>query len=246
MGDAVRMVAEIRRELAGDLRERLRRRLREQSFDWLVEQLLAALLPENDPSLVPRQAPRGTDGERAARTARLRLLGLTEEALPGYIRRYRALDRRVLQAEGHLLDPPRQGGPLIPARHRSARGEDLLREAKDVLYGLLFGAEDEGVRLHRTTRELLTLTVPRAKLHAVGFLTRAAAEIAVQGTTVPGRGPGEEPAPTTLLRVEYGEVAGELVGNAIAAALRLINHLEINERALHGRMENLQESPLAT
>lgn len=84
MGDAVRMVAEIRREVAAELRERVRRRLREQSVDWLVEELLTALLPEHDPApLIPCQVPRpsGPGSERAARTARLHGLGLTEKTL---------------------------------------------------------------------------------------------------------------------------------------------------------------------
>ncbi|MDL4773385.1 MULTISPECIES: hypothetical protein [Thermomonosporaceae] len=234
MGDAVRMVAEIRREVAAELRERVRRRLREQSVDWLVEELLTALLPEHDPApLIPCQVPRpsGPGSERAARTARLHGLGLTEKTLPAFIRRYRAYDRRVLQAEGHLLDPPQPGGDLIVPCHRSPRGEDLLREAKDVLYGLLFGGEDEGVRLDRTERELLTLTVPCSKLHVIAFLAHATAGRDQQYATDDER----------VLQVEYGEVASELVGNAVAAALRLINHLEINEQVLHGRMENVQD-----
>ncbi|MFF8974484.1 hypothetical protein [Streptomyces sp. NPDC014995] len=44
--------------------------------------------------------------------------------------------------------------------------------------------------------------------------------------------------------MEYGEIAGELVGNGIAAALRLINDLEVNEQVLYARMENVEESTL--
>jgi hypothetical protein len=38
--------------------------------------------------------------------------------------------------------------------------------------------------------------------------------------------------------------AGEPVGNGIAAALRLINNLEVNEQVLYARTENVEESPL--
>lgn len=257
MPDVTQIVASVREELAGELRHRVRSRLREQSADWLVEQLLALVLPEGaDAPVIPRQVSRGRaapepavaeegDEARARRAARLRELALSEADLPMYIQSYRVLTREVLEAEGYLIDPPHRGGPLIPAACRSERGEALLAEAKDLLYALLFGGEEEGVRLERVERELLTLTVPRAKLPALGFLMRAPTEIGAEGTwRDPERMAHDDRAANTLIQLEYGEVTGELVGNAIAAALRLINHLEINEQILYGRMENVEESTL--
>ncbi|WP_262505379.1 hypothetical protein [Streptomyces sp. TRM68367] len=43
----------------------------------------------------------------------------------------------------------------------------------------------------------------------------------------------------------YGEVADELVGHGVAAALRVVNDPEVNEQVLYGRMENVEESTLA-
>ncbi|WP_248964690.1 hypothetical protein [Sphaerisporangium perillae] len=186
-----------------------------------------------------------SEDDRAAHAARIRRLGLDQASMPRYVERYRALGREELQQEGHLLDPPDKGGPLISAAHRSPRGEALLREAKDLLHALLFGGEEDGVRLDRVQRESLTLTVPRAKAHAVAPLMRAATEIGAEGTWRDSeRVADDDRAANILLQVEYGEVAGELVGNAVAATLRLINNLEINEQVLYGRTENVEESTL--
>ncbi|HEX2314387.1 MAG TPA: hypothetical protein VHJ17_11660 [Thermomonospora sp.] len=246
MGGAEAIVAEVRAELAGELRERVRARLREQPVEWLVEELVRLLVPED--AAVPAQGgapPVEDEAERAARAERVRALGLDAASLPGYAERYRALDRPALEAAGMLVGPPPKGGPLIGASCRSAEGEALLREAKDVLHALLFCGEDEGVRIERVQRELLTLTVPRAKLHAIGFVMRAATEIGAQGTWRDPHGTAhDERAANTLLQVEYGEGADERVGTAIAACLRLINELEINEQVLYGRMENVEESTL--
>jgi hypothetical protein len=290
MRDVTQIVAQLREELAGELRERVRRRLGEQPTEWLVDQLMALVLPSEEVSYaIPRQVPRGPEagegtyapptgtgevlsgagrgrdhvpddpypeGSRGddqapcrddedERAARIHRLGLDHASLPGYTARYRALRREVLEEEGHLLDPPRKGGALISPAHRSPAGEGLLREAKDLLYALLFCGDDDGVRLDRGERELLTLTVPKAKAHAVVSLMRAATEIGVEGTwRDPGRAADDDRAANALFQVEYGEVAGELVGNALGAALCLINDLEINERVLYGRMENVEESTL--
>lgn len=114
-----------------------------------------------------------------------------------------------------------------------------------MLYALLFGDGDAGVRLDRVERELLTLTMPRAKAHAIAFVLQAATEIGAHGTwRDPLRAADDDRAPNTVLQVEYGETADELVGNGIAAALKLINNLEVNEQVLYARMENVEESTL--
>ncbi|MDH2425506.1 hypothetical protein [Sphaerisporangium sp. TRM90804] len=291
MRDVTQIVAQVREELAAELRERVRIRLGEQSPEWLVDQLMALVLRADEaPYTIPRQVPRGPAGEglylppprdaegghdhaarnggdsgrepgpggssgeaatgwaeddRAARAARVRRLGLDRDSLPGYVERYRSLGREVLEAEGYLVDPPGKGGPLIAPRHRTPRGESLLAEAKDVLHALLFGGEEHGVRLDRAERELLTLTVPRGKAHAVASFLRAATAFAAEGAwRDPRRAGGDDPSPNVVLQVEYGEARDELVGKAVMAALRLINDLEINERVLYGRMEDIEESTL--
>lgn len=130
--------------------------------------------------------------------------------------------------------------------------EDLVRrvsgeprEVKDLLYALLFGDAGAGVRLPRVEREPLTPTVPRARAHAVSFPMRAATEIGAVGTwRAPRRRTDDERAPNVLVRVEYGEVAEEPVGNGITPTLRPINDLKVNEQVLHARRENVEESAL--
>jgi hypothetical protein len=56
----------------------------------------------------------------------------------------------VLGRDGLLVDPPPKGAALIPPARRSRSGRELL-------YALLFGEEDAGVRLERVERELLTV-----------------------------------------------------------------------------------------
>ncbi|MEU2185287.1 hypothetical protein ABZ579_31485, partial [Streptomyces thermolilacinus] len=181
--------------------------------------------------------------ERARRRERLRACPLDRDALAERVARLGSWTRERLEAEGLLIDPPAMGGPLIAPAHRSPAGEALLLEAKDLLYALLSGDADDGVRLDRVERELLSLTLPRAKAHSLTFLLRAATEIGAVGTWRDPSGTArDERPPNLLLQVGYGEVAGELVGEGLAAALRLINHLEVNEQVLYGRMENVEES----
>ncbi|WP_067186732.1 hypothetical protein [Microtetraspora niveoalba] len=268
MSEITQIVTRIRDELADELRERLRDHLRAQPTEWLVEQILTlARLDDtgtgaggdtggdtrpdpgrNAPPAVPAQARherpvRETEEERAERAARIRLLHLDEESLPRYLQRYAALKRDVLEAAGYLRNPPPKGAEPIPASCRSPQGEALLCQAKDVLYALLFGGEPEGVRLRRIERDLLTLSLPRAKSHAVAPLLRAA-EIGAEGAWPDPRGTADHDRADAVYQVEYGEVAGELLGNTLVATLRLINNLEINEQVLHARIENIDESPL--
>ena len=51
-------------------------------------------------------------------------------------------------------------------------------------------------------------------------------------------------ADNIVLEIEYGEIEGERIGDGVITALSLINHLEINEEILYGRMENIEQSTL--
>jgi hypothetical protein len=231
------LVRRARVEATDELRERLREYLLDQPLEWLVEQLVNSamaglgLAPESG---VGGPAPAGYGVRPVA-----------EEILAERIRRYWSLERVALEGGGYLLHPPAKGGPLIGPPHRTAAGEELLAEAKGLLYALLFGAEAGGVRLERVRRELLTLTVPRAKATALAFLRGAATEIDAEDTWRDPRGAvGDGCAANTLVRIEYGETASELVGGGIVASLRLINELEINELVLYGRTDNVEQSTL--
>lgn len=57
-------------------------------------------------------------------------------------------------------------------------------------------------------------------------------------------GASDERAANVVMEVEYGEVASEAVGSGVAACLRLINDLEVNEVILYNRMTNIESSSL--
>jgi hypothetical protein len=61
MRDVTQIVAQVREELAGELRDRVRSRLREQPPEWLVDQQIGQVLrPDDAAYTIPRQVPRGT------------------------------------------------------------------------------------------------------------------------------------------------------------------------------------------
>jgi hypothetical protein len=53
-------------------------------------------------------------------------------------------------------------------------------------------------------------------------------------------------ADNVVLEIEYGEIEDVLIGDGIVTALKLINHLEINEAILYGRMEKIEQSTLVS
>lgn len=231
MDDVIRRA---RAEAAAHLRATLRPHLLAQPPEWLVERLLDHLVSCQGLPLPPPTAP-------VVVPHQVRRVELTESLLAGFVEEHRDRDRERLVAEGFLVDPPPRGGPLIGSEHRTRAGEELLTRAKDVLHALLFG----GRLLERVQRELLSLTVPRAKLGVFEFIREAATEISAEGTWAdPTGGAHDDRAGNTVVQVEYGEVAGELVGHAIVTALRLINELEVNEVILYARMEDVEQSTL--
>jgi hypothetical protein len=240
------LIERARVEAAVELRARLRDQLLTQPREWLVEQLVNTVMERLGLGSI-LDAEQGDVPEAPVPvTYQARPVDLDAAALAELIARYEALDRQRLEAEGYLVNPPAKGGPLIDAVHRTEAGEELLAAAKDLLYALLFGEEKDGVQLARLERELLTLTVPRTKVGVFSFLSCAATEIGAQGTWQdPGGAADDARASNTLLQVEYGEAAGELVGGGIVAALKLINDLEINEVVLYVRMENAEQSTLS-
>jgi len=185
------------------------------------------------------------DEARAARLARVATLALDAAALQAFTERHAGLDREALIADGLLLDTaPAKGTEAIGAGARSAAGEALLEHAKDVLYALLFGDESTATRLERVQRELLTLTLPRAKASAFDFIP-AATELSGAGMWRDPTGVSNDVrADNVIVEVEFGEVADELVGHGVVRCLSLINNLEINEQILYARMIDVEESTL--
>lgn len=240
------IVREINRELVPEFETRLREHLATRDREWLVEQIVrltldAHSLHEKD----RRNLQEAKETRRQQRLARLRELALDRDGLERFIERHAATDRDRLIADGCLLaTAPPKGGDLIADAHRTPRGNALLAHAKDVLFGLLFGDTATGTRLERTSRELLTLAVPRDKSDCLDFM-KAATELAASGTWQdPERVASDQHADNVLLEVEYGEIDGERVGHGIVRALALINCLEINEQVLYARMIDVEQTTL--
>jgi hypothetical protein len=198
-------------------------------------------MPAAEQQKLQADAERG----RAERAARLRQIGLNKASLANLLARYKGLDRETLIREGYLhKTAPAKGTALIGATDRTAAGSALLEQAKDVLYGLLFGDKHTRTDFHRVERELLTVTVPRKKADALEFM-QASTELNAAGTWQdPDSVSNDERADNLVIEVEYGEIKEEWIGDGIVATLRLINHLEVNEQILYARMANIEQSTL--
>ena len=183
--------------------------------------------------------------ERAQRITRLQQMHLDAEKLDAFIEQHRQQSRESLIATGYLTkNAPQKGAALITPRFRTEQGERLLREAKDLLFGLLFGDNSSAVRFERVERELLTLTVPRMKMRSLEFM-KASTELSGAGNWQdPEDIASDERADNVIIEVEYGETRNEAIGNGIVAALRLINLLEVNEQVLYARMTDIEQSTL--
>ena len=185
------------------------------------------------------------DEVRAARLARVTELGLDQSSVAAFAEQFEGVDREALLASGHLLPTaPPKGLDAIDATHRSPTGDALLELAKDVLYGLLFGDATTNTLFYRTQRELLTLTLPRAKAGSFDFIP-AATELNGAGLwRDPAGVSNDERADNVIVEIEFGEAPDELVGHAVVRCLSLINNLEVNEQILYARMMNVEESTL--
>jgi hypothetical protein len=185
------------------------------------------------------------DARRLERLARVTTLALDPERIHAFTVEHAGLGRDALIAAGHLRDvAPAKGTAAIAAEHRTETGERLLEHAKDMLFALLFGDESTATRVDRVQRELLTLTLPRAKARAFDFIP-AATELNGAGMWRDPTGVSDdERADNVIVEVEFGEVAGELIGHGVVRCLSLINNLEVNEQILYARMINVEQSTL--
>jgi hypothetical protein len=240
------LVAGINRELTPVFEERLRAALADADRDWLVDQVVRLTLDAHSLAEIDRRSERDAKtAARAARLERVKRLALDESVLRAFITECDGLTRESLQGTGHLsADAPAKGTTRLAGADRGPAGEELLERAKDTLYALLFGDEESATSLDRVTQELLTFALPRGKAGALDFM-RASTELAAAGTWQdPDSVSNDERADNVVLEVQFGEVAGELVGHGIISALRLINNLEVNEQVLYARMVNVEETTL--
>lgn len=240
------VMQQVNQALTPQVEQKLRGSLASQPKEWLIDQLVQLML-ERQPAAPPthRQPPATDSRTRAARLARLRQIGLNSAVLSTFLKRYQAYDRERLLAEGYLLpSAPVKGTSLITKEQRTAKGNQLLQQAKDLLFGLLFGDENTQTYFERVERELLTILLPRSKAAALGFM-KASTEWSAAGTWQdPVSISNDTRADNLLFEIEYGEVKDELIGEGIVRCLSLINHLEVNEQILYARMINIEQSTL--
>jgi hypothetical protein len=234
----------IARDLSPEFEKRLRDALAQQDREWLIGELVRLTLSRHRLEDLERDGA-ATALLRAERLQRVVKLQLDEAAIKRFIGDNDGRDRAKLIADGYLsADAPEKGTALLRSENRTPQGEALLVDARDVLFGLLFGNASTGTRLDRVQQELLTLALPRAKAGALDFM-RASTELAAAGTWQdPESVSNDERADNILLEVQFGETADELVGRGIVAALSLINSLEVNEQILYARMINVEETTL--
>lgn len=242
------ILREINRDLTPEFEKKLRASLADQDREWLIEQIVrltldAHSLEERD----RRQFQEVETRKRQERVERVRKLALDVNRLEEFVREYRDVDRQRLFEQNLLSeDAPARGSGLITAEHRSVEGTRLLQHAKDMLYGFLFGDESTSTSLQRTQRQLLTLNLPRSKAQTLDFM-KATTELSATGTWQdPGSGSAEARTDNIVLEIEYGEMEAKRIGEGVLAALCLINHLEINEKVLYGRMETVEHSTLVS
>jgi hypothetical protein len=242
------ILRQINKDLVPQFEEQLRAHLAEQDKEWLIEQIVRLTLDAHSLEEIDRKHFREEENKRRqTRIERVRELNLDEDKLSEFVNQYKEYSREELILENLLsAGTPAKGGALITADLRSAKGNELLQHAKDILFGFLFGDESTNTLFHRMQRELLTLTVPRMKSSALDFM-KATTELSALGTWQDPRGAANDMrADNVVLEIEYGEIKGERIGDGVVTALRLINNLEVNEEILYGLMENIEQSTLVS
>lgn len=246
MDDIRSLIRAVNLELSPVFEEKLRQLLADKDRDWLVDQVVRLSLDAHSLREIDRRSEReGKARARAARLERVRALRLDASGVAEFVADHASTTRDSLIASGHLLaDAPAKGTALLTSASRSAAGEELLEYAKDVLFALLFGDASTLTSLDRVQQELLTFALPVAKAGALDFM-RASTEITAAGTWQdPESVSNDERAANTLLEVQYGDTADELVGHGVIAALGLINNLEVNEQVLYARMIDVEQTTL--
>lgn len=240
------VVRQINKDIVPQFEARLRDHLAHQDRAWLIEQIIRLTLDAHSlHEMDRRHLLEAKAARRQARIGRLQELAIDRQKVVDFLASYSATDREALIREGRMLPTaPAKGTATIDTEHRTEAGNDLLLLAKDFLFALLFGDPSTNTFLDRTQRELLTLAVPRDKADCLDFM-KATTELSALGTWQdPELVSNDQRADNVLLEVEFGEIEGELIGNAIVLALSLINNLEINEQVLYARMVNVEQTTL--
>src|SRR3990172_458536 len=166
------IVRRINRDLVPQFEEKLRTYLAGQDKEWLVEQIVRLTLDAHSLQAMDRKIKQEIVARnREERFERVNHLELNRSKVADFIQKYGDLDRQGLISAGYLDSAaPEKGTDLIGEKFRTAKGNDLLVHAKDMLFALLFGDASTNTDLDRFQQELLTMTLPRFKAEALDFM----------------------------------------------------------------------------
>lgn len=226
-------------DLFPELEAKIRLELEKKDKDWLIDQIIYLTCERHG-----LQEQKNTLENTKKRLTRIRNTGYTYQSLIDFINTYRKTSREDLEKSGFLLNPPSMGLASIESYQRSAQGQVLLEEARDLLYLALYGDASIGVHLKREQEEILTIILPQGKSDALCFL-KAVTELNAAGTWQDPEGVSTDDHTTNVaLQVEFGDNTQETIGLAVFVALNLINLLHVNEQIFYARMEKVERSSL--
>jgi hypothetical protein len=240
------IVRRINKDLVPQFEEKLRAYLADQDKDWLIEQIVRLTLDAHSLQAMDRKIKQEIVAQnRAERMDRVKALKLDRAKLAEFLKVHEKFSRESLIKDGYMLaSAPEKGTDLITENFRTTKGNQMLVNAKDILFVLLFGDSSTQTTFDRHQQELLTLTLPRFKADALDFM-KATTELSALGTWQdPDSVSNDQRADNVIFEVEYGEIEGELIGDGVVRCLSLINNLEVNEQILYARMINLEQSTL--
>ena len=249
--DLDEMVDRVRGRLENQWESEIRSELAQRDRTWLEDQLVQVILRDRAMDSTPQRALSRQEphvepvAQRQQRLKRIQKMGWDADKLKQTVQQYQKLNRESLVKDGYLIDPPHKGLAALTEANRSDKGRDLLQEAHDLFYALLFCDEKQGVRLPRPRRDFLTVTLPTKKKESLERFMLAVTETQALGTWLDPKGVSDDiDARNTILQVEYGDAPDHQISDALLVVLGMINELEVNEEILYGRIECLQRSTL--
>ncbi|CAL2086131.1 conserved protein of unknown function [Tenacibaculum sp. 190524A02b] len=226
-------------DLFPQLEAKIRSELEKKDKEWLIDQIIYLTCERHSLNEQKHKLENIKN-----RIARIRKKGYNDQTIENFINVYKTISRTALEETGLLLNAPHMGLATIESYQRSKKGEELLEEARDMLYVALYGDETINVNLTRTQEEIVTMMLPLSKSDSLFFL-KAVTETATFGTWNDVEGvSSDDHANNVGLQVEFSDNEEGAIGVAIFIALNLINLLHVNEEILYARMEKVERSSL--
>lgn len=177
------IVRRINKDLVPQFEEKLRAYLADQDKEWLIEQIVRLTLDAHSLQAMDRKIKQEIIARnRAERLDRVKAMKFDRTKLAEFLKMYEPYSRESIIRDEYLLaTAPEKGTDLIADNFRTPKGNQLLVNAKDVLFALLFGDTSTQTSFNRHQQELLTLTLPRFKAEALDFM-KATTELSALGT----------------------------------------------------------------